>query len=325
MESKYKKRKNKDIDMKKIFVGPKEKNIANTDFFDGSITLFGSNRNGNHSYSRDISFAYWDPDNNKKEIDIYNQEFAKIKEEIMVMAHNPHLVSKCFLPSNVHLICKNSDKVLDILDNKFKTRELLCNIVPILDYEIYKGSNINYEKLSKKTTEFVIQLPIGSGGAKTYLYNTDTYEQIDQLIEDDKYYSVSAYIRDNIPYNIHCVVFKNKIEVMMPSKQLIEVSNILEYIGSDYSADIDINVARKICEYSIKICKKLQEIDYLGVVGIDYISTKEEVYFIEINPRFQGSTAYLDSILKKKGLPSLFEYNYAAFIDKEMPSVKFIK
>ena len=40
---------------------------------------------------------------------------------------------------------------------------------------------------------------------------------------------------------------------------------------------------------------------------------KYDTDFIEINPRFQGSTVQLDKILKNHNLPSIFEYNYNAF------------
>ncbi|MDR0738606.1 MAG: ATP-grasp domain-containing protein [Oscillospiraceae bacterium] len=61
---------------------------------------------------------------------------------------------------------------------------------------------------------------------------------------------------------------------------------------------------------------------YLGVLGIDYIYANGKLYFIEINPRFQSSTQQLDYLLKKSSLSSIFDYNYRAFKDKEMPGTK---
>ena len=71
-----------------------------------------------------------------------------------------------------------------------------------------------------------------------------------------------------------------------------------------------------------KICEKLKELGYLGVLGIDFICFDNELYFIEINPRFQGSTRQLDAMLKESGLPSIFEYNYTAFYGGELISSK---
>ena len=61
---------------------------------------------------------------------------------------------------------------------------------------------------------------------------------------------------------------------------------------------------------------------YFGITYMDEYPLKEFVLkdienyirdFIEINPRFQGSTVQLDKILKNHNLPSIFEYNYNAF------------
>ena len=37
---------------------------------------------------------------------------------------------------------------------------------------------------------------------------------------------------------------------------------------------------------------------------------------MEINPRFQVSSEYLDKLLTDKGFPSIFELNYLAFYDE---------
>ena len=77
--------------------------------------------------------------------------------------------------------------------------------------------------------------------------------------------------------------------------------------------------------YSSNICKKLQELGYLGVVGIDYIYTDNELFFIEINPRFQGSTKQIDKLLKESNLPSIFEYNYNCFYSDNLITTKNMK
>ena len=62
--------------MKIIYVGPKQKTIENSTFFDYSITLFGDNKNNNISYQENnldniLAFEYWNPDSNPKEIKVY--------------------------------------------------------------------------------------------------------------------------------------------------------------------------------------------------------------------------------------------------------------
>ncbi len=56
------------------------------------------------------------------------------------MAYNPKLVSQCIFPENVYQICKNSDELLNILDDKIQTSFFFIkSLVPMLDYCIVKG------------------------------------------------------------------------------------------------------------------------------------------------------------------------------------------
>ena len=311
--------------MKKIYVGPKQSNIEYSDFFDESITLFGNNTITNHSYESFLTFEYWNPDNKLKEITIYNRALSNIKDTAEIMAHNPLLVSKCNLPDNLSLVCLNDLSLLEILDDKINTHNLMKNIVPMIDYTIIKGKEFDYNKLSKSSEEIIIQHPKGSGGSKTFFCNNENHEIIKSLLLPEDYYSISKYYRNNIPYNIHCLIGKKQIEILPPSIQELEIIDKIEYIGSDYNIDIPWDVRTKLVNYSSNICKKLQELGYLGVVGIDYIYTDNELFFIEINPRFQGSTKQIDKLLKESNLPSIFEYNYNCFYSDNLISTKNMK
>lgn len=310
------------ITIKRIFVGPKQVTIENSDFFDASITLFGENTRNNTSFQRQVTFEFWNPDNIFIEIDIYNKEIAKLSEPTEIMAHNPRTLLLCTLPKYVHLICKNDESILEVLDNKIQTRNLVKNIVPMLDYHIIQGQDFEYQYLCHISDELVVQLPTGSGGSKTFLCNKENHQDIVYMLKPQEYYSVSAFQRKNIPYNIHCMIGYDQIELFAPSKQNLEILDKIEYIGSDFNIDIPAHIGNRIISYSTDVCKKLQEMGYRGVLGIDYIETGGKVYFIEINPRFQGSTRQLDALLKMSKLPSIFDYNYRAFNRQEMPSTK---
>ena len=66
----------------------------------------------------------------------------------------------------------------------------------------------------------------------------------------------------------------------------------------------------------------LRRFSYIGVLGIDFIYSNNELFFIEINPRFQGSTRYLDRILQENNFKSIYEYNYNAFYNIEIKQIK---
>ena len=316
--------------MKRGYVGPKQLTIENTNFFDYSVTLFGDTSEKNISYKVNnldnvLEFEYWNPDSNPREINIYNELLSTIKEPFEIMAHDYKIVSQCNIPKNAKLICKNSDELIKLFNNKTETRNLFKGIIPTLDYTYVKGKDFNFKELSPEGKTLVVQHPLGSGGSKTFLCKKETEQSVKEKLLKNETYAISTYLEDNIPYNIHCVIGKNNYEIFPPSMQELDVIDKIEYIGSFYDIKIENKVKQKFIDYTKKICEKLQELGYLGVLGIDYIYANNELYFIEINPRFQGSTRQLDKILIENNLPSLFEYNYLAFKGKKLKSTKDLK
>lgn len=308
--------------MKKVFVGPKEVSLKNTHFFDISVTLIGSSKNNNISYSEKRQFEFWNPDNAQKEIEIYNELLKKILEPSEIIGYNPNLVRYCDIPDNLELVCANDIKLIDIFDDKIKTRNFFNGIVPMLNYTTLKGCEFRYKDLSSNGETLVVQLPYGGGGSKTFLCSIDNYKEIEKKCDNSEIYSVSVYKRNCQNYNIHCIIGNEQILLFAPSMQMLEISDKIEYDDSDYNLDLPLDIKSKMREYSICICKKLQGKGYLGVAGIDYIYFGGELYFIEINPRFQGSTVYLEELLNESNLPSIYDYNYRAFTNFYMPDTK---
>ncbi len=59
---------------------------------------------------------------------------------------------------------------------------------------------------------------------------------------------------------------------------------------------------------------------YKGILGLDFLITKDEIMFVEVNPRFQASTPLLNIALKVNGLPNMQEMQIAAFMGKDLPA-----
>lgn len=316
--------------MKRVYVGPKQITIENSNFFDYSVTLFGNNDLNNISYKENnldnvLEFEYWNPDSNLREISIYNEMLKTIKEPFEIMAHDYKILSQCEIPKNAKLICRNSDDLIALLNNKIETRKLFKGIVPMLDYTLVKGIDIDYRKIGHNGNKIVVQHPFGSGGAKTFLFSKKNNKLLKDKIIKDNIYIISDYVEDNVPYNIHCIIGKKQFEIFPPSMQELEIDDKIEYVDSNYEIEVKKDLKKKFIDYTTKICLKLQTMGYRGVLGIDYIYADGELFFIEINPRFQGSTRKLDKILKDNKLPSIFEYNLLAFEDKKMISTKKLK
>lgn len=314
------------------YIGIRESDIIDCEIFDGgSITYFGSNKNGN--FSLNVNLKYSLNHNDIKNDDSFNEfvkntvnEILKKDKEAKFYYYNQHFVYLQKELLNCDVVCANEKDLIDKLNNKFFVREYFKSCVKLLNYKLIQGKDISYENVRKKLggSNFVIQKCIGNGGEGTFLFNLNTEKSVLNQISLEASYHVSNYIVGN-SVNTHVVIGKDKILYFPFSLQIIKPrNNNLSYQGGDFGAYNEYtpkSVDCKLRKYTEKIAKKIQKLGYIGVLGIDFIATNDEAYFLEINPRFQTSSALLNTNLKLKGLPSLYKLNYDAFYKDFLPDI----
>ena len=326
----------------KYFVGLRDSDIENSrNVFDGSITIRGDGKNNNYSMQAiEGKELDWNNPNTDILVKSFNEKiFAKLAQKeqpVKLMYYNSEKSYINEHPKGFEVICRNSLPLLQELNDKFKTRKLLEQKIPMLNYQFVKGADLKKYHIPREFN-LVIQEKAGLAGNSTFLLGEHSASRNKTLseLDDDTTYAVSQYQEKNIPLNVHCIVGADQVEVLAPSIQMIDGSNNkFEYSGPTFESNrfLSNDAKQKLVNYSNTICKRLQKMGYRGVLGIDFIYTYNhqkdqdaqngELYFIEINPRFQGSTKQVDGLLKQSNLPSIFAYNEMAFAGKEMPSTK---
>ena len=97
---------------------------------------------------------------------------------------------------------------------------------------------------------------------------------------------------------------------------LFEGSNFIEGVA------LSKRNKQKIYKSAKNLGEMIAKMGYRGVCGIDYVlsKSKSELYIIEVNPRFLGSTCLINKALADANLPSLFYYHQLAFQDEPIPS-----
>lgn len=314
-----------------IWVGIRESEVKYSNFIDNSICIFGNNDNFlENKIKKRINH------NNEKNYtvidDFYNKELIKQIEK------NPNTkfmyYSQIYSYDNMkksglldYIICLNNPNLIEFVNNKFKTKNYLKNYIPILDYIFLNGKNCNFENLKRKyeNSEFVIQAENGSGGFSTIVLNEKNKEHI--KLDNNKTYMVTKYCKNNIPVNMHILISKNDITLLPPSIQNIELlHNRLVYKGCDfiaYSQIVNNKMDLKLKNYAIIVGELMQKKEYRGILGIDSIIYDGEIYFMEINPRFQNSSSILNKALQENNLPSLQELQYNCFYNKPIKLKQF--
>lgn len=315
------------MNRKLFWIGIQESEITNiNNLFDGSITIFGSGKNGNKSFDSKYKIRYNYNLDNDLWIDFVNSTAKEI------ISRNPDCLFLLYYPMDApyydseivsHIIALNDPTFLDIWDNKFKCREWLCSIVPVVPSEMWYGDDVKSERenIFIKGKKYVVQGEYSCGGFNTRLVTEGNCNStLSELIDDDKYL-ISEFIEHSISVNMHIIVYQEDLLLFPASIQLIsEESSFLEYHGGDFAAYLFIpnKIKNKIQNYAQIIGERLRNSGFLGVCGIDFITTPNEVYFSEINPRFQSSTFLLNLALRESGKEySVQHLHIDAFLNKK--------
>ena len=302
------------------WVGIKESDLDNVDKpYKKAITFFGKNTEKNISYSAltgaRVNHNIENQNINKFIVDSI-QEIIASDQEAHFMYFSPY--HAYYLPAEIlsKVYCINEKNVLELLRNKINTRFWLSYIVPIPPSVLINSSQCNFEEITRlfnnKFDRYVVQKNYSAGGYSTYILS-ETY---DSLSKNHELLLASPYFDKSISINITTIIYEKDIAIFPASIQIIvEDKHRLLYKGADFISykTVKLDIQNKVIKYARKICENLRNIGYRGVCGIDFISDGDEVFFMEVNERFQASTYLLNLALKENHLPSVQEMCMQAF------------
>lgn len=299
--------------------------IGNENFFEGSITIYPTNEKGNIHYLNKFS----------GEVDIRSEEFLQAYKKFVyataksIQQREPNCRFIYFNLQIKKLLCDaddlnivdgNDEKLLSFLNDKFAIRDFVKSDVPILDYILVDGGNLDFYSVRKQLgcNEFVVQTQNGAGGNGTYF--VDCPEKLLCLKKRGVTYCISKY-ESHIPINVTLVIGEEQILFLPLSVQLISKSDgTFKYVGADFIYPKTFNDATriKIYDYCGKIANRIRDLGYRGVLGIDYIlCEREQVKFMEINPRLQSSSFLISHFLREHNT-SIAQLHYMALMGHKL-------
>lgn len=310
---------------KLIWSGPRESDISGLEniFFE-SETIFGSNRNGNNSYSK--TFAKRVDHNNPECItdSFITDSIIKCIEQypdLKIMYYNP--VFSQYLPDKYHnrvIGCSNMS-MLKFLDSKCEVRQMASRIVTVVPFQ--KINSIDQLKKAmpelQKGRRYILQENHSSGGYGTHIVDKLNIEKVISSFDYQSNGFVSPYFEKSYSVNAHCMVFKDYTIVFPGSVQIVqEINEKIIYMGSDFVAYnfLPNEIKNQVKLNSRIVGEKLRKMGYRGILGIDYLVVNNNVSLLEINARFQASTPLINKALISNGFPCMQELNYLAFTDQ---------
>lgn len=307
-----------------IWVGPRESDIYDCkNLFQGSLTIFGSNVDGNISYCTEnsVRIDHNAPDCIDDSFWINGLKKLKYKyPDSKILYYNSEFGFKIDNELKKDVICCNSLSLLKMLEDKTTMRKAFSALIPIVPFqELTYSNNFDLSTLFLNTSKLIFQDNYSSGGYGTHLVNINAMN-IERFI--GKTFMVSPYFEESVSVNVHLIIGSKDILYFPGSIQIIqEIEDKLIYLGADYISfqtipTLERNKLRNNAEI---IGKYLQSIGYRGIIGFDFLITKNEIMFVEANARFQASTPLLNMALTKNNLPSIQEMHIAAFSDSDLP------
>ncbi|MBU0571896.1 MAG: ATP-grasp domain-containing protein [Candidatus Omnitrophica bacterium] len=225
--------------------------------------------------------------------------------------------------------------VPELLKRRFDNKVALCKKLPALSVStipcrVVQLGKVNFKELWKDLLlPFVIQFPYGSSGKFTFIIKGEkefkdlSRKYIGQVVTAREYVN-------GFSINVNGIIVSGadgpKTFCSFPAIQIVgapECSNFpTSFCGNDYASTRGINkdIIKKV-EAAVKVMGLwMSEQGFRGIFGIDLVTDGENVYPIEINPRFQNSTSLytvLESI-QKPDMDPLFLLHIAEFLqDKD--------
>lgn len=172
----------------------------------------------------------------------------------------------------------------------------------------------------------VVQLSCGASGSGTYF--ADSPEFVREIVSSHRQCPVELmkYISGK-SLNINAVILDSGIILSQPSVQIIGQKECTPlnfgYCGNDFgSGNLTEETKKEISQTTEKIGAWMRSFGYRGIFGVDYLLSQPEqqLYFTEINPRFQGSTTLLTERQLQNGYLPISFFHLLPFLGCGIPA-----
>lgn len=319
--------------MKLVWIGPRKSDIKYAEgMFWHSVTLYGDGKENNDAFCLTKNFRINHNHITTEQTDFmveHELELLANREDVYFMAYNPNLIYECSNKIVEKTLCLNSRELMRNLDSKISFRRMIDGKVSSLHSELIEGGECTIAKFNKvfpNAGRWIVQSDIASGGYQTFVASVKNESEVRKNLDKSQKYLVSPYYENNIPINIHAIIYEDEILLSPGSIQMMEEDHSrLLYRGADYIEyrNIDKKVRQQFENDVIYICKMVQRDGYRGVIGVDSIIVEGISYILEVNNRFQASTILLNKALEASDMPSIQELNLEAFTNKKSKLVTF--
>lgn len=246
-----------------------------------------------------------------------------------IVVFKPSLAAEKVALENNWKILNNPAELSKGIEDKFNFLFIAKSLhIRIPDAETIDFGRLSYWELKKYYDYFVVQLKSGNAGSSTFFIrsNDDYSKLMDNFFRNPSgnkslTVKVSKFIH-GIPATVNACVAGTDIYVGKPCYQItgeeLCTNNRSTTCGNDWGAlSLSAKASGEINEISQKIGQYLKDKGYRGIFGLDFIISEknDDVYLIEINPRFVASIPFYTKLEIKNSVLPLFALHILDFLE----------
>jgi len=210
-------------------------------------------------------------------------------------------------------------------NNKAVQFELLDNIIPHVEYKICNSLPellVVTEELRPSWRDGIFVSRVYSAAGSASLVSRQQSDIEAFFTKDDAPFLITRYMKhDYDPTVLAVVANENDVFIAGVADQCIEDGN--HFVGSTWPSVLSPDIVRQLCDCTRKVGREIGRQGYRGIFGCDYIvTTDNQVRFVEINARKQGTTlefCYTLEQILPPGSPNLPELEYYAVQENRFP------
>jgi len=215
-------------------------------------------------------------------------------------------------------------------DNKIRLcKKLAGSDIPAIPCVVGRLGDVDFGDIrGELSLPFVIQLPYGSSGSGTFLVREENEFELLSRKHKGRLVSIRRYI-DGFSLNVNGIILSTEdgpaTYCSFPSVQIVGIPECSDsptaFCGNDYTSarSIDKGLVEQV-EHGVKtIGSWMGKAGFRGIFGMDFVVGGGKVYPVEINPRFQNSTALFTAMEEERSSPGhfLFLLHIAEFLQKD--------
>jgi hypothetical protein len=173
----------------------------------------------------------------------------------------------------------------------------------------------------------VIRSPRSWGGINVSIVHTPReLSELEAFLPDEGYFCISPWIESSISVNVNACVFPGgETSIHGGSLQLLGIglctTRPLGYVGNDFGAiaTLPTTALANLDAMTRRVGMWMASQGFLGAFGLDALVCDEDVLFVEVNPRFQGSSAVAARIDEQLSRSNQYFEHAAAFLGLDPP------